>query len=430
MGPNFWEPGGSDPIHKCDERVSNTCSDETDGCCGVIPCTYCIEWNPETGSTVHATADFATNSWAATIAGAAWLGFWERNYETGECEFVVTLDGTEIYRKSCYDGQSCRDSSDSAGATIGEVSGVISWTKYEKRPLQYVQDEETNCTVHFCDDCECSVECLCVTITEPDTTETKGEICDTAYDCEPPLWAGTVGAFELSIALGRDEYGRCIITGTVGEEEAEPVLFPGCADASATITLADETTILLRAKKCSCDETDITIPCCDEIPITAESLNARIEGDSGFGPEGQFADCTWEGVLPLYTVGGPYFRTWAGIIPLTVNGGCTDCCDDVVFFVHISCDGTSERKLCFHYWYANTEAGYTLTPLDEGNTGWNPGTGNTEGDAPGYCAPLVEFEDLDGEPTTETVYASCSPLMFHHEDSGVAVLSASELALP
>jgi len=266
MGPNFWEPGGSDPIHKCDERVSNTCTDETDGCCGVIPCTYCIEWNPETGSTVHATADFATNSWTATIAGAAWLGFWERNYETGECEFVVTLDGTEIYRKSCYEGQSCRDSSDSAGATIGEVSGVISWTKYENRPLQYVQDEETNCTVHFCDDCECAAECVCVTITEPNGTETKGEICDTAYDCDPPLYAGTVGAFELSIALGRDEYGRCIITGTVGEEEAEPVLFPGCADASATITLGDGTTIAVSAKKCGCDEGD-NCPCCPGWPL-------------------------------------------------------------------------------------------------------------------------------------------------------------------
>ena len=261
MGPNFWEPGGSDPIHKCDERVSNTCTDETDGCCGVIPCTYCIEWNPETGETVYSIADFATNSWAATIAGAAWLGFWERNYETGECEFVVTLDGVEIYRKSCYEGQSCRDSSDSAGATIGEVSGVISWTKYENRPLQYVQDEETNCTVHFCDDCECAAECVCVTITEPNGTETKGEICDTAYDCEPPLWAGTVGAFELSIALGRDEYGRCIITGTVGEEEAEPVLFPGCADASATITLYDGTTIEVTAKKCSCISEEIIYPC-------------------------------------------------------------------------------------------------------------------------------------------------------------------------
>jgi len=244
MGPNFWEPGGSDPIHKCDERVSNTCTDETDGCCGVIPCTYCIEWNPETGETVYSIADFATNSWAATIAGAAWLGFWERNYETGECEFVVTLDGTEIYRKSCYDGQSCRDSSDSAGATIGGISGVISWTKYEKRPLQYVQDEETNCTVHFCDDCECSVECLCVTITEPDT----------------------IGAFELSIALGRDEYGRCIITATVDGIEQDPVLFPGCADASATITLYDGTTIEVTAKKCGCAASE-GCPCCPGWPL-------------------------------------------------------------------------------------------------------------------------------------------------------------------
>jgi len=267
MPPRWLRKGSPTALKKCSEFRVDVCDTEkADGCCGVIPCAYCIEWNPETGDTVYAMADFATNAWAATIAGAAWLGFWERNYETGECEFVVTLDGVEIYRKSCYEGQSCRDSSDSAGATIGEVSGVISWTKYERRPLQYVQDEETNCTVHFCDDCECSVECLCVTITEPDSTETKGEICDTAYDCEPPLWAGTVGAFDLSIALGRDEYGRCIITGTVGEEEAEPVLFPGCADASATITLYDGTTIEVTAKKCGCAASE-GCPCCPGWPL-------------------------------------------------------------------------------------------------------------------------------------------------------------------
>jgi len=370
MPPRWLRKGSPTALKKCSEFRVDVCDTEkADGCCGVIPCTYCIEWNPETGDTVYATADFATNSWTGTIAGAAWLGFWERAYETGECEFVVTLDGTEIYRKSCYEGQSCRDSSDSAGATIGGISGVISWTKYEKRPLQHVQDEETNCTVHFCDDCECSVECLCVTITEPDTTETKGEICDTAYDCEPPLWAGTVGAFELSIALGRDEYGRCIITGTVGEEEAEPVLFPGCADASATITLGDGTTIAVSAKKCSCDETtpeDVCNPCppgtvypwavtvtFNELGVSADAANQldpdqdgettfnyAVEGDyGGYTIQANFGECEANVAI---SQGATTICTFSGTTGDGISMEAVDCPGDTLTLIYtITCENGS-----------------------------------------------------------------------------------------
>ena len=91
MPPRWLRKGSATALKKCSEFRVDVCDTEkADGCCGVIPCVYCIEWNPETGDTVYATADFATNAWAATIAGAAWLGFWERAYETGECEFVVT----------------------------------------------------------------------------------------------------------------------------------------------------------------------------------------------------------------------------------------------------------------------------------------------------------------------------------------------------
>ena len=224
MGPEYWKPGSPTALKKCSERVSNSCTDETEGCCGVIPCAYCIEWNPETGDTVYAFADFATNGWSASIAGAAWFASWQRNYDTDECEFVVTLNDVEIYRKSCYEGQSCRDSSDSASIILVDVPGVITWTKYEPRPLEYIQDEETHCTTWFCGECECSCECLCVTITdETDTVIASGEICDVSYQCDGPLWDGTIGEYDLSLALGRDQYGECQITATVNGEEQPPV---------------------------------------------------------------------------------------------------------------------------------------------------------------------------------------------------------------
>lgn len=266
MAAGYYRPGKDTSLKKCSERRSNDCDPtETDSCCAVIPCSYCIEWNPDTGATENAAADFATNGWTATIAGVTWFGYWERNYDTDECEFVVTFDGDEVYRKSCYEGQSCRDSSDSVRVDLQYLAGVLTWSKYEPRPLEYVQDEDTNCSTYFCDECECSCECLCVTITEPDTTESVGEICDTAYGCDAPLWEGTVGTFELSVALGRDMYGRCIITATVGGMEQEPVLFPGCADGVATVTLEDGTTIALTCKKCVCAE-PASCPCCPGWP--------------------------------------------------------------------------------------------------------------------------------------------------------------------
>ena len=228
MGPMYWKPGSPYALKKCSERVSNSCSDETDGCCAVIPCSYCLEWDSEGSyTTEYGTADFATNNWTGAVAGVTWTAYWERNYDTDECEFVVLFDGEEVYRKSCYEGQSCRDSSDSVTVSLQYLTGVLTWQKFLARPLEYIDDEDTNCKIHFCDECECSTECLCVTITEPDTTTSAGEICDTAYACDPPLWEGTVGAFELSVALGRDEYNRCIITATVDGIEQEPVLFPG-----------------------------------------------------------------------------------------------------------------------------------------------------------------------------------------------------------
>ena len=271
MAAGYYRPGKDTSLKKCSERRSNDCdSAETDGCCAVIPCTYCIEWNPDAGATQNATADFGTNGWSATIAGVTWFGYWDRNYITDECEFVVLFDGEEVYRKSCYEGQNCRDSSDNVRVNLQYFDGVLTWSKYEPRPLEHTQDDDTNCSTYFCDECECSCECLCVKITEPDTTETVGEICDTAYDCDAPLWAGYVGTFNLSVVLGRDIYGRCIITATVDGIEQEPVLFPGCADGAATITLADTTTIALTCKKCDCEETSST-RCCDRTDI-AETL--------------------------------------------------------------------------------------------------------------------------------------------------------------
>lgn len=295
MGPEYWKPGSPTALKKCSERVSNDCDPaETDSCCAVIACKYCLEWDSYSGGIVTSTtpAEHIGTGWSGVIAGAVWFGFWEKDSETGVCEFVVWLDEVEIYRKSCEDGQSCRDSSDSAGAIIDYEEGTLTWTKVLSRPLEYVQDEETNCTDHFCDDCECSCETLCVLITEPDGTQVRGSIDDISYPCDPPVWSGIVGEYELQIALGRDAEGRCILSATVNGDEQDSVLAPGCDGMAATITLPDYTEIAVRCKECECeDDTFVDLPNCLCSPM-GMTLNATMTGSAS-------GACSFSGPLTM-----------------------------------------------------------------------------------------------------------------------------------
>jgi hypothetical protein len=97
----------------------------------------------------------------------------------------------------------------------------------------------------------------------------SGELCNISYECDAPVWAGTVGYYELSIALGRNQYGECIITMSVDGEEQEPVAAPGCASMTATVTLYDGTTIAVACKQCLCESSGC--PCCPGWLLTASA---------------------------------------------------------------------------------------------------------------------------------------------------------------
>lgn len=287
MGPEFWAVNKGSKLQKCSERVSNSCTDETDGCCAVIPCAYCLIWDPYSYEPEYGFAEFGTREWIGTIAGVTWRAYWQRNYITEECEFIVELDNREIYRGTCYDS-SCRDSSGSVNTTIGGIDGQLQWIKYEPRPLEYRQDEDTKCTVHFCDDCECTCECMCATVFNADSVVlAQGEICDTAYDCDGPLWSGVLGDYTISVALGHDIYDRCVITATVNGTEYEPVLAPGCTEIAAEISLNDGKRLVVTCKRCDCDE-DCPCPCC---PDCWRRVGASVGGvlQAIAGPGGQ--DC-------------------------------------------------------------------------------------------------------------------------------------------
>jgi len=262
LGPKWWQQPGN-KLKKCSERFSEWCDPtETDGCCAVIPCAYCLELDVYGQGTQYGTADFSTMGWSGSVGGGTFFGFWEVGYESGKCEFVVQWNGEEVYRKSCDDGQSCRDSSDEAAVVVDYEDATLRWIKHEYRPLEYVKDPDTDCTIHFCGECECTCECLCLLLVEPDGTQYREEFCDSAYDvCFAPVWEGVIGYQNVRLTLARDSYtGQCVILATVNGEDYEPIPVGNCTALSGVITLPDYSELSFSCKKCSCSVGE-TFPC-------------------------------------------------------------------------------------------------------------------------------------------------------------------------
>lgn len=278
MGPNYWRHPANG-LQKCSEKTRESCTDHDD-CCAVTACTYCLELETYGDPIQHGVADQSANHWIGTVAGYSFDMYWERVYDV--CYLVVIFDGEEVYRKTCDEGQSCRDSTDSAEVTVGypPESATLRWIKHEPLALPHIDDPDTGCKTWFCGECDCSCECLCVIIRDPYGDEVdRGEICTAAgYPCQAPLWEGTVGDYVLSLALARDSYGDCVIIATVNGSETGTFAVTGCKDMFATIELGDGNTADVSCKICDCIE---PFPCCpgidypSTIPLTVISMNSE-----------------------------------------------------------------------------------------------------------------------------------------------------------
>lgn len=271
MGPEFWKQDKETRLKKCSEK-SLTCNDSetnTDGCCSVIACKYCVTWEEYGEPTVSDKTNSGDGMWQATPGGIEFAMWWERDPYTGDCELVVTFDNDEVYRKSCYEGQSCRDSSDFVEVDLPYLEGTLTWTKDLQRPLPNIRDYQTNCIRQLCSDCTCTCECFCVSVVKAyDCSTTLGEICDTAYDCDKPVWSGTVGEYAIEVSLDDDCGLLATVDGVVYAVEIEPYTSL-CDNFQATITLADDTVITLRCKECQCEEDgNCGVGCCWPKEIT------------------------------------------------------------------------------------------------------------------------------------------------------------------
>jgi hypothetical protein len=323
----------------------------------------------------------------------------------GECEYIVTLDGEEVYRATCYEGASCRDPAGDVAVSTAYLEGTLRWSKHEPRELQLIDDPDTGCRDFFCGTCRCTCDCLCVTITEPDGNIIQGELCTASYPCDPPVWEGTLGYYDLSIALGRDEYtAECIISLTANGEEPDPVFVTGCADMSASVTLYDGTVISVVCKQCSCDEVSQIIGDCICGRPIGETL--RLLWSSGNGTHGSAArefllyygmqnepaiTCApWSpGAFPAYR------GSVAGTFPLPMGGTRSDTLEVIVV---CECTGCTD---CVYYRWVNDD-----TPEQWNVTSYNilscecPAVldvdpGFTEGSPWGYQVSDVTIYELE-----------------------------------
>lgn len=268
-------PWKSTKIKKCSEFIANCEQPETDGCCAVIPCSLCLEFNPYTGPTVYGSAEFNGTAWTGEIAGIAFVGYWQRDLY-GECAFYVTLSGEIVYTLSCYEGADCKDPGDSAEVTIGYDTGTLTWTKVLHRPLALVTDYETNCKRHFCGECDCSCLTLCATLTTPYCCTVKFQLTDTAYECDGPVWSGSgtcdgdLYVVELYLENTDGSYSGCSLSGTVNGE-AVTVELGGCTGWTVTFTLDDGTTLQVVCDACGCvDDEACGTGCCWPTVTTPE----------------------------------------------------------------------------------------------------------------------------------------------------------------
>jgi len=260
MPPRYLRRASPTRLKPCAEFMIEACDNApTDGCCGATVCRLCLEWEVYGEVIAYGSAIFAGSSWTGTVGGHSFVSYWQRNaYD--ECEYIVTLDDEEVYRATCYEGASCRDPAGDVAVFTAYLEGTLSWSKHEPRELALIDNPDTGCRDFFCGDCRCSCYSLCVEVREviyTDFIDTySGEIQDTAYStCDPPVWAGTVGNFAISLALGRDAYGNCVVTPTVNGDEGEPVAVTGCSDMSGTVELYDGSSFTFRCKQCDCAET-------------------------------------------------------------------------------------------------------------------------------------------------------------------------------
>ena len=212
----------NEPVKVCQEMLLPGCD-----CCRIGPCKLCLTWT--VGTKVYlGKASGDGQEWSGSAGAVSFRAYWDESY----CTINVELDGELVWTRSLcedYDAVTCRNwDDDTAFTTYAGDSGTFAWEVTEfLELLRRTGGEaysESECADYFCGTCSCTCPKLCVTITT-DEAGCEGTIPFTGEQCDDgrvtsPEWSGAIdcGAgdpVDVAIALTRDSYGDCQISGTV-----------------------------------------------------------------------------------------------------------------------------------------------------------------------------------------------------------------------
>jgi hypothetical protein len=227
-------------------------------CCDKVPCAFCVTYTPYGGDPETVHSEYGSGEWSGTVGGSGFLMYWHRNIY-GECEFVVEYDGVKVLEQTIAEGASC----DSTSGSVIIGNDVLSWSIVPQTALKR-QDAETP----FCGACDCVSECLCITITNPLPPDgngriSRGKLCNSAYECEAPLWTGVIGTHSVSINLEADKVtGGCVLVVEI-DGEVNVLGFGACDDIDISFELYDGTQVEITSAKCD-DCTPTPDVCCSE----------------------------------------------------------------------------------------------------------------------------------------------------------------------
>lgn len=360
---------------RCREFNPGTCASETDGCCAVIPCTLCISWVGYGETQIDASASWTGAQWQGTVGPITFVAYWERSY--GVCQFVVEANGEEVYREDLceYASVDCRNVSGEADVSQYNIEGVLGWSTYEPRELPRITGDN-GCADHFCSECDCICNQLCVTISRVDSSPLDAydipfcfgravipvnDQCDYyGTESDRVYWSGTVTCgtdYDVLIELTRDEYtGRCQVQLTADGAEFSGTYdkkLVGCPDFEVTWEIDEYTTVTASCVPCGkCDSE--TGSCCAGRCLPGEacdnpmpsSLDIEVTMTPNYTPGGSEtvdANCfdSMTGTLDFKTPAQGGVNCWEG----EVSGSCTWCSQtaNLTATFRLCCDGDGEN---------------------------------------------------------------------------------------
>lgn len=253
LGPRLLQQDNH-PTSLCNDLLTDGC-----GCCKVVPCRLCLEWELPDGDDADTDPDIdygealpnaEGTEWTGSAGGISFRAYIDVNY----CTINVELDGVLVYSDSLlcvgedYAGpggtDSCRDFSDEVEYTSGYSDGIFRWTKknlLELNPIAGIKATEYvtgTCTDYHCGTCSCIPEKLCATLVGSvevlscaEFLDFSGTYCPNSGKVSFAEWTGGVvcsqgsDSITVTIQLAKNEYtGECEVSGTaVGTLAGESV---------------------------------------------------------------------------------------------------------------------------------------------------------------------------------------------------------------